>query len=128
MRLISVPERGKAPADHDMAESFNDTPISMEYCQGMSVQIHWDGTSPVGVFKLQASNNAFTDNVNNNVNPDAYWVDITDASVTVGADTGTHMWNISEIFYSAIRVVYTADGGTPGTGTANIWYVGKEFT
>ncbi len=63
-----------------------------------------------GALTLQASNNAFLDNVNNEEDPDAIWTEITGSSVSV-TTTGTHIWNVADCYYKAARVVWTATAG-----------------
>lgn len=72
-----------------------------------------------GTFKLQASNNAFLqEGWNNQENPDATWVDISGSSVNV-TTSGSQIWNVSDVYYSAARVVWTRSVGI-GTYTAHI--------
>ncbi len=59
-----------------------------------------------GTLKLQASNNAFADNTNNELDADAVWVDIPGSSVAVTA-TANQFWNVSDVYYKAVRVVWT---------------------
>ncbi len=107
-----------------MGASSNGAAIHVESMTGFSIMAKWTG-SPVGDFTLEASNNAFTDNVNNNENPDALWVTITGSDVAAGGTSGNQIWNVSDVYYKAVRVVYTRTSGT-GTYTAAIWAKGLE--
>jgi len=106
-----------------LGATFNSAPIHLENLEGYSICLVWaGGGSPVGSLKLQASNNAFLNNVNNNVNPDATWVDITGSTYAVSAD-GTYFWNVADCYYNSVRYVYTRTSGT-ATGSGFIWAKG----
>lgn len=122
MNIVRRPERGRTAATTSMASSFNDTPICVEYMVGLSIQASWSGT-PTGALKLQASNHAFDQNVNNGILAAPIWTDIPGSSVSLTGSAGTQMWDISEVYYEAIRVVYTASSGT---GSIQLYYLGKK--
>lgn len=116
------------PADLDMSASFNSQPYSVEYLSHGSIQAIWTGAGvPVGTFKIQVSNNAFKNNVGTddsaNWNTSATWEDMPGSSCDAGGAAGHHMWELWKCGYEAIRVVYTR---TSGTGTANLYFFGKE--
>lgn len=98
-----------------MNASFNGASYHVEFLEGYSICAAWTETSATlaGTLKLQASNNAFTDNVNNNENSSATWVDITGSSVAVSG-SGSQFWNVSDVYYKAFRIVWTR---TSGEGT-----------
>lgn len=66
-----------------------------------------------GTLKLQISNNAFNGNVNNNPDANAVWVDYTSSSQAVSG-AGSVAWNVADVYFKAVRVVWTR---TAGTGT-----------
>jgi len=75
--------------------------------------------SPTGSIKLQASNDPETNDTQLNstglppaVGP-SNWADIADSTFPISA-SGNTMWNVREVGYNYVRVVYT------GTGAANI--------
>lgn len=82
---------------------------------GYSIQVVFTGT-PTGTFKLQASSDPV---------PQAdplypvpiHWTDITDSPYSVTA-AGDYMWNVSDVQYNYVRLVYTDTSG--GTSTAVI--------
>lgn len=74
-----------------------------------------------GTLKIQASNNAFADNVNNNEAADAVWVDVSGSSQNVSG-SGNFLWNVADAEYRAFRLVWTK---TTGTGTFDIQIVAK---
>ncbi len=94
--------------------TYNGVAMGLDNMDGYSVCIAWGtGGSPVGVLKLQASNNAFVENGNLNLleNSSATWVDISGSSNNVTTD-GNYFWNVSDVFYRAFRIVYTRTSGT----------------
>ena len=125
MRIVRRPERGRPAEAISMDASFEDFPMPLEYLHGMAIQASWEGTSLDGVLALEVSNHAFANNTSNELLPDAdqVWTPVTGSSVTVDEDTGNHMWDISEMYYEAVRVVYTANAGT---GEVKLYYLGKS--
>lgn len=110
----------------DTAVSMNATnngaPIHMEHVEGASIIVAVTATSGTlaGDLKLQASNNAFTDNVNNNVNSSATWVDIPSATAAISTTTtATARLVVTGVYDQAIRLVWTRSGGE-GSYTALI--------
>lgn len=98
----------------DLVGSFNLRPVWLGHICNYSLQLVFTG-SPVGTFKLQASNDhGMPDggqtpqalNVSN-------WTDVTGSSQAVSA-AGNIMWNVENAGYTFVRVVYTV---TSGTGT-----------
>lgn len=107
-----------------MNASFNGAATHMESMEGYSIAASWTETSAVlaGTLKLQACNNAFTNNVNNNEDPAALWIDIPGSSVAVSG-SGSQFWNVSDVYYKSVRVVWTRTSGQ-GTYTSYIWAKG----
>ena len=103
-----------------MNASFTSAAYHIEHLIGYSICGTWAQTAATlsGLIKLQASNNAFMDNVNNEENPDATWVDITGSSIAVSG-SGDQFWNVSDAYYKAFRIVWVRSGGQ-GTYTAFI--------
>ena len=101
----------------DLAATANGAALHLTTMQGYSISAVWtDAGSLGGSFKLQGSNNAFTDNVNNNENSSATWVDVVGSSVAVSG-ASSQLWNVSDVYYGAARVVWTRTGGS-GTYTS----------
>jgi hypothetical protein len=109
-----------------MNASFNGDAYHVEYLEGYSICASWTETSATlaGTLKLQASNNGFTDNVNNNENPNAVWVDITGSAIAVSG-SGSQFWNVSDVYYKAFRIVWTRTSGQ-GTFAAYIHAKGVQ--
>lgn len=103
--------------NQDMGSSFNSIPILLEHIQMAAVQVFFTGT-PNGTFKLQGS---CTPVQNNGVAPD--WSDIAGSSIAI-TGAGDIIYNITDIGYDQMRLVYTRSGGT---GTANARAVVKGF-
>ena len=106
-----------------MNASFNGAAFGMDHLEGYSVTIKATESSATlaGTLKLQASNNALADNVNNDADANAIWVDITNSSQAVSG-TGSFAWNVADVYYRAFRVVWTR---TSGQGTADIYIHAK---
>ncbi len=93
-----------------------------------SIQVVWTGT-PTGVFKLQGSADNIivgTPSLIATQSP-VHWSDIADSSETISA-SGDFMWNVSQVGYNYVRLVYT--DGSSGASTATITsanFNGKAF-
>jgi hypothetical protein len=109
-----------------MNASFNGAAYHMEHLDGYSICASWTETSATlaGTLKLQASNNAFTDNVNNNEDANSVWVDVTGSAVAVSG-SGSQFWNVSDVYYKAFRIVWTRASGQ-GSFTAYIHAKGVQ--
>lgn len=77
-----------------------------------AIQAVWTG-APTGTFKLQATSDApdFTNQTSKGISTYQNWTDILDSPYAVTA-SGDYMWNIFDIGFRAIRVVYTNTSGT----------------
>lgn len=96
---------------------------------GCSIQVTWTGV-PTGTFKLQASSDPVPQGPASapltNFQP-THWSDITDSpfSVTLAGD---YMWNVYDVMYNWIRLVYTdTSGGTSTATITNATFNGKGF-
>ncbi len=107
MRIIK--EVLTAPAQ---ATSLNFQPYNTDYLQGYSMIVSIANQSSLnGTLKIQVSNNAFLDNVNNNLDPNAVWDDLPGSTNTITTN-GTVSYNVSDVQYGAFRLVYTRTAGT----------------
>jgi hypothetical protein len=126
MNYVRVPLKGGVPTPVSMNADFTQaTPYLVERMFGYSILANVVATSGTlgGTLTLQASNCAFLDNVNMNVNPNAVWVDIPNTSVTVSTPTNAQvMWNMADIHYESVRVVWTHTGGQ---GTFTPYFMAK---
>lgn len=91
--------------------SINSAAIRTDQLIAVSAQgIVSGGLSPVGVLKLQASNDAGTIPANGAAPTVTNWSDIPSATIAVGAD-GVFLIPKTELSYNWIRVVYTRASG-----------------
>lgn len=81
-----------------MGASFNGTAKQL-VVTGFSIQSVYSGT-PSGTLKLQGSN----DGTN--------YDDVPSASSALTGSAGSSLWNLSNIYFKYIRVVWTRTGGT----------------
>jgi hypothetical protein len=119
-------KRAEREVTMDLAATDETVPFGLGSMTWYSVQIETTEDAALdGVFKLQSSNNAFTDNVgfpeSIMYNPDADWTDIPGSNSAV-TESGTSIWNVSDAAYGAVRVVWTS---TAGTGSAVIKFEAK---
>lgn len=124
INISRVPERGKVAAPKSMNASFNGDPYLVERLTGFSLMVKVTETSATlaGGMKLQASNNCFQDNVNSEVRADAAWFDIESSDVSVSG-SGSFIWNVPDVYYEAVRIVWTRSSGQ---GTAESYFIAKE--
>lgn len=113
----------------DLNGNINGAAFLLDNLEGFSVAFTYNGGGGdiEGTFKLQASNNAFLDNPtapNGGENPDATWVDIDGATISVSGQEGADMLNVSDCYYRAFRIVWTVSGGITGEGRAIIFAKG----
>lgn len=84
---------------------------------GYSIQLSWSGT-PTGTFKLQGSSDPlYSGAPGTNPAEPTNWTDVPSSSQAVVA-AGSYMWNISDVMYNWVRVVFT--DGSGGASTALI--------
>lgn len=115
----STPQ-GTAGAAYDMSASFTGALFFLESMEGYSICAAFAGGG-TGALKLQACNNPITDHVNLKPDPNAVWVDITGSAYAITAD-GSYFWNVSDVYYKAVRLVYTK---TTGAGAMQVYYNAK---
>ena len=100
-----------------MNTTINSAPYNVQQSYGYAIQADFTGT-PTGTFTLQASNDPATSYMPgnaSNTNPVTNWSVITNSSYAVTA-AGNYMWNVYDVMYNWVRLVYTDTSG--GTSTA----------
>ena len=103
------------PANTVLNTNINSDPMPLYHVYGYSIQAVYTGT-PTGTFKLQASSDpVFPGNKAPNSNFVVNWTDVANSSVTVTA-AGNYMWNVTDVMYNFVRLVYT--DGSSGASTA----------
>lgn len=86
-----------------------------------SIAANVTGT-PTGTIKLQASNDPETNDTMPLGTPQptpTNWTDISGSSFSLSA-SGNTMWNVHDVAYNYVRVVYTDSSGGTSTATMNV--------
>jgi hypothetical protein len=103
------------PSSTVMNTTINSAPIPLLQTWGYAIQVVFTGT-PTGTFKLQASCDPIPQ-ARVQVQTPVNWTDIANSSNMVTA-AGNYMWNVFDIAYNYVRVVY--NDGSGGTSAAII--------
>lgn len=99
-----------------MNANFASPALQLKNMYGYAIQAKWTGT-PTGTFKLQASCDPLEINTMTEFVTPTHWTDIATSSYAVTA-AGDYMWNVFDVMYNFVRLVYT--DGSGGTSTAVI--------
>lgn len=102
------------PALPTMNATINSTPMQLSNMIGFTIQAVWTGT-PTGSFKLQASSDAVPNLAQTTAFVPTNWTDVATSAQAVSA-AGNYMWNVTDVMYNYVRVVYTDTSS--GTSTA----------
>lgn len=95
----------------NLSASFNSDKGNVTNARGYSIQAVWTGGgSPVGTMSLQAS----TDGTN--------WSDISTSTLSVSGNSGNNIFNVKDVYYNFVRLVYTR---TSGTANVSITLISK---
>jgi hypothetical protein len=97
--------------NQSMSANFASDPMDLSTVQGFCIQAKHTG-SPVGVLKLQISNN---DSV-------LGWDDYPNSEQAVPSSNQQCTWNVSDVHFDLVRIVYTF---TSGSGTITAYINGK---
>lgn len=108
-----VPVLNIIPVNTVLNTTVNSVALGVPQMFGAAVQVEFTGT-PTGTFKLQASSDTWTANPTPAQLP-VNWTDVANSTFTVSS-AGNVMWNVSDIQYNWLRVVYTDSSG--GVSTA----------
>jgi hypothetical protein len=127
----------------DMTEaSYESQPVRTNELFGYSIQAAWGASAGrTGTLKLQASNNAYykpyktepdnrfqdlqEETRNEAVNANAIWNDIPGSAKTVDATADQHFWDVSDVMYSAVRIVWEGTAGAEDPDDAECYVHGK---
>lgn len=90
---------------------------------GYAIQAVYTGT-PTGTFKLQVSNDPISQNVGSPTQAPTNWTDLLGSSVSVTA-AGDYMWNVTDVMYNFVRLVYTDASSGASTAVVNAIINGK---
>lgn len=124
ININRTPERGKTAVTQSMNASFNGAAYLVERMNIYSIiaQVLETSASLAGTLKLQVSNNAFTDNASFEENSNAVWDDLPSSSYTLTAGNDVWSWNVADVGYEAVRIVWTR---TSGQGTIAPYFLAK---
>lgn len=122
--LMRVPEKGIRAGTTSMGASFNGTPTKVDVLEGYSIcaSVVDAGADLVGTLKIQVANNVFANNTSNELTSYAVWIDLPGSEVALDGGNDSVIWNVSEVFYEAFRLVWTR---TSGSGTIEMYIIGK---
>jgi hypothetical protein len=107
----------KIVTDAVMNATITSDAYNVQQLFGCAIQAVFTGT-PTGTFKLQASADPATPYGEPIVVP-THWTDIINSSYSVTA-AGDYMWNVFDIMYNWIRLVYTDGSGGSSTAVLNV--------
>ena len=94
----------------DMAGSLTSDPFSVQKDTNCAIQAVFSGSTPTGTFHLKASNDGVTYTT----------IDSADTSISASGDI---LWNITNIGFAYLELVYTR---VSGTGTCTVTAFVKE--
>lgn len=114
MQTYNVPNI--IPASTVMNATINSQAMQLLNMFGYNIQIVFTGT-PTGSFKLQASADPIYRGAPGHQYTPTNWTDVVNSTFSVSA-AGNVMWNVSEVMYNYVRVVYSDSSG--GASTAII--------
>ncbi len=110
--------------DISMAASFNSNPIKTDRFNKVGIHAVWaTGSSPVGDFTLQITNDIGYRHADGTVSGLTNWTTVTDTTAAAGGAAGSQYWDL-ETAARWVRVVYTR---TSGSSTVDIRAHGKQF-
>jgi len=109
-----------------LASSFQITPTTIKYLDNLCYQINISTTDSEGTFEVQGSLDYDVNNVTNEESNSGAWVPLNiGGTPTVSAANDTILIDMNQLPFNAIRLVYSST--VAGTGTCDIWLVGKEI-
>lgn len=111
--------------NHALNASFNSDYVPLKSIFMYSIAALYTN-SVAGTIKLQASNDPETNDTQYNIagnRPPSVapinWVDITNSTFVL-AGSGETMWNVRDVGYNYVRVVFTDTSGGTNTGTMTL--------
>lgn len=105
-----------------MGGTFQSSVVDIKNLNNVSVEAVWyQGSTPIGALNLQGSNQ-----VVNSTTSVASWTDLStsvyNGSVAVSGNTGSYLYNVTNVGFRWLRAVYTR---TSGSGTIDLNFTGK---
>lgn len=111
--------RVKLVTDGDMSADITSSTQQLDQAFGYSIQAVYSTSGALGgVLKLQAS--VDHQEVPFGLPVTGNWVDVSSSSVTL-TGSGSFVWNVTDVMYPWVRVVYTHAGGDSGTLNVHFW-------
>ena len=104
------------PASTVMNTTLNSQALQLLNMYGYAIQIVFTGT-PTGSFKLQSSCDPIYKGAPGQQATPTNWTDVANSAQSVSA-AGNIIWNVSDVLYNYVRVVYTDTSS--GSSTAVI--------
>jgi hypothetical protein len=110
---VSLTISGVPITGTSMASSFATDAVNLISIYAYSIQVVWGGgSSPVGTFKLQGSNDAGDSGTGQGVTPPVNFTDITSSPQSISGAPGSILFDVTECSYRWVRLVYTATSGS----------------
>ena len=108
-------------SSHSMAGNVTSNGINLINIYAFSIQVVWaSGTSPVGTFKLQGSNDPVIFNSGQGEGQPTNWTDIDSSDKAISGTPGSILYDVTQASYRWVRIVYTATSGSATISVANM--------
>ena len=101
-----------------MNTNLTSSAFNLNQIYGYCIQAVWTGT-PTGTFKLQASADPSDIQLRNANQQPVNWTDVANSSQAVTI-AGSYMWNVTEIMYGWVRLVYTDTSSGASTAVLTV--------
>lgn len=123
MKVFNTPNTATVPLfapNTVLNANLNSAPMQLYNMFGYSIQIVFTGI-PTGTFKLQGSCDSTYISKTNSLSPQVptNWSDIANSSQAVTA-AGNFVWNVSDVMYNFVRLVYTDTSGGASTAILTV--------
>ena len=99
----------KIVTNGDMSSSITSQDVDLSKAVGYAIYAKWTGATAAGTIKIMVAVNEYD------------FVDLKDSEQIV-AGASDFMWNVRDVFYDKVKVVFTRSGGT---GILNVQINGK---
>lgn len=119
MRVFNETLATAVPLNADYASPF----VPLKSIFMYSVTFIVAGT-PTGTVVIQASNDPETNDTQPSTNRPTHWATIANSQFTL-TTAGNSMWNVHDVAYNYVRLLYTDASGGTSTATASIVVNGK---
>lgn len=102
----------------DMDADITGPATELQNIYGYSIQAVYTGATCDGTIKLQCSVDPVRNATPSPPQP-ATWTDIADSSYTI-TSSGSYVWNVENVMYTWVRVVFTDGSGGTNDGTLTL--------